>query len=106
MKVGGIVVIALVALGVAMGLWLLVIGGGDVGLAQETTSGTPVEPLDGSIFECYRVLEGDTHQKPARLITSNFGGDGVVLTQLVMMCEQATKTDSTGQVSGGDICWF
>lgn len=101
-------VMVLAVVGAAMGAWLLVTGGDDVSLAKDATPpvGSPmaelpvIDPLGNSIFECYNLLGGDTHEKHARLVTDNFGGDVVVITQLFLMCEQATKTDETGEVHG------
>lgn len=102
----GLMVLVLVRL--ATGVWFVATSGNDVGLAKESPAPVdansavapvpvdPIDPVGKSIFQCFSVFGGAPHFKTARLKTDNFGGDIVVITEMALMCEQATKTTPTG----------
>lgn len=102
----------LVFIGVAAGAWFIATNGNNVGLAKEAPAGMdtktsvapvpvdPIDPVGSSIFQCFAVSGGIPHSQTARLKTDNFGGDIVVITQMALMCEQATKTLPDGTLFG------
>ena len=102
----------LVLVGVAIGVWFVATSGSDIGLAKEMPADVdansavapvpvdPIDPVGSSIFQCFPVSGGTPHFKTARLKTDNFGGDIVVITQMALMCEQATKTLPHGTLFG------
>jgi hypothetical protein len=77
-------------------------GGGATSSAQrqdgpqdQTDASAQVAPTQ--VLECYTVKKGDSVNVSARLITKNFGGDLVVIRQLVLMCELSTKNPVDSQ---------